>query len=170
MSKRKPDVRSKRARRPKIAARAQHKKQAVVRSAKENPRRSVAAGSEPHLKLLDDSERKTAVVENRAAALHDGLSQGMRDNNPKKGFVFSLPTASVQAYQATLLEMTQANMHFAVEFGQRLATIRSPFEFFAVIAEFTSRQMDIVRKYSKKQMVAYPLVDASRGLNALTGP
>jgi hypothetical protein len=31
------------------------------------------------------------------------------------------------AYQAKLLEMTQANMQFAFDFSQRLATIRSPF-------------------------------------------
>jgi hypothetical protein len=35
----------------------------------------------------------------------------------------------VRAYQAKLLEMAQANMQFAFEFAQRLATIRSPVEF-----------------------------------------
>jgi hypothetical protein len=84
------------------------------------------------------------------AALQDGLSPVMRDNNPKKGLAFSLATANMQAYQATLMEMAQANMQFAFEFGQRIATIRTPSEFFAVIAEFTSRRMDIFRKFSKQ--------------------
>jgi hypothetical protein len=134
-----------------MAARAQHNKQAIVRSRKDtkSPER------------LSDSKRKAASVENRAAALQNGLSQVMRDNHSKKGFGFSLATANMQAYQATLLEMTQANMQFAFEFGQRIVTIRSPFEFFAVAAEFTSRRLDMFRRYSK-QLTAFPLIDASR--------
>jgi hypothetical protein len=44
--------------------------------------------------------------------------------------------ANMQVYQAKLLEMAQANMQFAFEFGPRLATIRSPFEFFALSGIF----------------------------------
>jgi hypothetical protein len=154
MSKRKPDMGSKRARGPKMAARAQHSKQAIVRSRKDKD-----AGSP--LERHGDSNRKAAIVENRAAALQNGLSEVMRDNHPKKGFGLSLATANMQAYQATLLEITQANMQFAFEFGQRIATIRSPFEFFAVAAEFTSRRIDMFRRYSK-QLTAYPLIDAPR--------
>ena len=50
--------------------------------------------------------------------------------------------------QAKLLEMAQANMTFAFEFSQRLATIRSPVEFFTVIAEFTCKRMAMFGKYS----------------------
>ena len=74
----------------------------------------------------------------------------MRDNDLKKGFDFSLATANVQAYQAKLLEMTQGNMKFAFEFVQRLATIRSPFEILTVIAEFTSKRIDMFQKYTKE--------------------
>ena len=56
----------------------------------------------------------------------------------------------MQAYQAKLLEMAQANMQFAFEFAQKLATIRSPFEILSVIAEFTSKRIDMFRKYSKE--------------------
>jgi hypothetical protein len=106
----------------------------------------------------------------KAAALHDGGSQMMRDNNPKKGFDFSLATASVQAYQAKLLEMAQANIEFAFEFSQRLGAIRSPFEVFDVIAEFTRRWIDMFGKYSK-EMAGYPFwgIDASREFTALPG-
>jgi hypothetical protein len=171
MSKRKPAIASKRSRSPKIAARAQRNKQAIVRSPKDNPLRSVAAGSteSPH-KPHDDSKQKAPIVENRVAALQDSSSQMMRDNNLKKGFDFSLATANMQAYQAKLLEMAQANMQFAFEFGQRLATIRSPFEFFAVIAEFTSRRIEIFGKHSK-EMAAYPFwgIGSSREVTALPG-
>jgi hypothetical protein len=44
--------------------------------------------------------------------------------------------------------MAQANMQFAFEFAQRLATIRSPVEFPSVIAEFTSKRIAMFRKHS----------------------
>ena len=44
--------------------------------------------------------------------------------------------------------MAQANMTFAFEFSQRLATIRSPVEFLTVIAEFTSKRIAMFRKHS----------------------
>jgi hypothetical protein len=52
------------------------------------------------------------------------------------------------AYQAKLLEMTQANMRFALDFSQKLATIRSPFQFVDVIVEFTKRRADMLGKQS----------------------
>jgi hypothetical protein len=194
MSKHKP---AKRARSPKIAARAQRNKQAIVRSAKDSLLRSVAASPiETPLELHDASKQKAPIVEEQkapivqnqkdpivenrvaalkaaaleAAALSDGGSQMMRDNNPKKVFDFSLAAVSMQAYQATLLEVAQANTKFAFEFSQRLATIRSPFDFFAVIAEFTSRRIDMFGKHAK-EMAAYPFwgIDASRELTALPG-
>jgi hypothetical protein len=192
MSKRKPAKTSKRARSPKIAARAQRNKQAIVRSAKDSLLRSVAASPiETPLELHDDSKQKAPIVEEQkapvvqnqkdpsvenrvaaleAAALPGGGSQMMRDNNPKKVFDFSLAAVSMQAYQATLLEVAQANTKFAFEFSQRLATIRSPFDFFAVIAEFTSRRIDMFGKHANK-MAAYPFwgIDAPRELTALPG-
>lgn len=183
MSKHKP---AKRARSPKIAARAQRNKQAIVRSAKDSLLRSVAATPiETPLELHDDSKQRAPIlekpiVENRvaalkaaaleAAALPDGGSRMMRDNNPKKVFDFSLTAVSMQTYQATLLEVAQANMKFAFEFSQRLATIRSPFDFFAVMAEFANRRIDMFGKHAK-EMAAYPYwgIDASRELTALPG-
>jgi Phasin protein len=76
----------------------------------------------------------------------------MRDNDLNKGFDFSSATASVRAYQAKLLEMAQANMQFALEFAQRLATIRSPLEFLRVIEELTSKRMAMFQKYSKEMV------------------
>ena len=50
------------------------------------------------------------------------------------------------AYQAKLLEMTHANMRLSVDFSQKLATIRSPFQFVDVIVEFTKRRADMLVK------------------------
>jgi hypothetical protein len=93
-----------------------------------------------------------------------------RDNNPKEGFNVSLATRNMQAYHAQFLEMAHANTQFAFEFSQRLATIRSPLEFFAVIAEFTSRRIDMIGKYSR-EMAAYPFwrIDALREFTVLPG-
>jgi hypothetical protein len=44
--------------------------------------------------------------------------------------------------------MAQANMQLAFEFGQRLATIRSPVQILTVIAEFTSKRIAMFQKYS----------------------
>jgi hypothetical protein len=149
MSKRKPAITSNRVRGSKIAARAQRNKQAVVRSPKDNPQRPVAAGStESPAKLHDDSKREAPIVESPAAALQDGFGEKIRKNNPKRGFDFSLATANMQAYQAKLLEMAQANMQLAFEFAHRLGTIRSPVEILNVIAEFTNKRIAIFQKYS----------------------
>ena len=83
-------------------------------------------------------------------ALQEDVSQTMTDNSLRKGFDLSSATANVRAYQAKLLEMAQANMTFTFEFSQRLATIRSPVEFFTVIAEFTSKRIAMFGKYSNE--------------------
>ena len=178
MSKRKPATASKRAlsshklataskrsRGPKVAARAQRNKQAFVRSTKESTMRSVAADpTETPIRVHSDSKQGTRIAEARAAALQailqaalqDGFSQKVVDDSPKKGFDFSSLTTNMQAYQAKLLEVIQVNMQFSFEFGQRLATTRSPFEFLAVVVEFTGRRILMIGKHSK-EMAAYSL-------------
>jgi hypothetical protein len=146
MSKRKPAAASKHAHSTKIAA--QQANQAIIRSPKDSPLRSVAAGStksppERH----NDSKQEAPLVEKPATTLQDD-KQTMTDNDSKKGFVFSSATANVRAYQAKLLEMAQANVQLAFEFAQRLATIRSPVEILIVIAEFTSKRIAMFQKYS----------------------
>ena len=145
MSKRKPATAQKRTRSPKNAAKAQRAKQAIVRSPKDSRPRSVAAESSP--RRHNDAKQEAPLVESPAAALQDDFKQTMRD-----GFDFSSATASVRAYQAKLLEMAQANMQFALEFAQRLATIRSPLELLRVIEELTSKRMAMFRKYSKEMV------------------
>ena len=169
MSKRKLATASKGLRHPKKAARAQRNKQAIVRSQKDNFLRSAAAVSiEPPLKPHDDSKQEAPIVENGVAALQDDLNQKVRDSDSMKGF--ALATANMQAYRPKLLEIAQANVEFAFEFGLRLATIRSPTEFFAVIAEFTSRRIGMFGQHSK-EMAAYPFwrIEASREFTALPG-
>ena len=150
MSKRKPATASKKhAHSTKIAA--QRANQAIIRSPKASPLRSVAAGSTESLpERHNDSKQEAPLVEKPATALQDDCKQTMTDNDSKKGFVFSSPTANVRAYQAKLLEMAQANMQLAFEFAQRLATIRSPVEILSVIAEFTSKRIAMFQKYSKE--------------------
>ena len=145
MSKRKPATASKHAHSTKIAA--QRANQAIIRSPKNSPLRSVAAGSTESPPERHDSKQEAPLVEKPATALQDDCKQTMTDNDSKKGLGF-LATANVRAYQAKLLEMAQANMQLAFEFAQRFATIRSPVEILSVIAEFTSKRIAMFQKYS----------------------
>ena len=147
MTKRKTKSASQHARSPKIAAKAQRAKQAVVRSPKEGRPRQVAAGS---TESPPKRKQEASLGDNPMTAFQDDNKQTMKDIVSSKGFDFSSATANVRAYQAKLLEMAQANLQLAFEFAQRLATIRSPFEFLSVIAEFTTKRISMFRKYSKE--------------------
>jgi hypothetical protein len=151
MTKRKTESPSKHARSPKITAKTQRAKQAIVRSPKEGRLRSVAAGSRqsPSKSYNGESQQEAPLVENPVTASQE-CKQPMKDNDLKKGIDFSSATANLRVYQTKLLEMAQADMQVAFEFAQRLATIRSPLEFLSVIAEFTTKRISMFRKYSKE--------------------
>jgi hypothetical protein len=158
MSKRKPVKASKRAQSPKITVRAQRNKQAVVRSAKDDLLRSVAAGPiESPLEIQDDSKQNLIVGKQKAPIIEKQKTPLAEDRVPlqdrfsqTKGFDFSLATANMLAPQAKLQEMAQANMRFAFEFSQALAVVRSPFEFFDVIAKFTKRRADMMFGWAQR--------------------
>jgi LA2681-like HEPN/Phasin protein len=111
----------------------------------EHPATALQTASPPK---HNDPEQEALLVENPATALQDDCKRTMTES--KKALGFSLAAANVRAYQAKLLEMAQANMQFAFEFAQRLATIRSPVEFPSVIAEFTNRRIAMFQRYSKE--------------------
>ena len=118
MSKRKPAKSSKRPQ-PAIATRAHGKKQAVVKSARDNLLRSVATGPiESPLELHDDPKEEAPNVEKQEAPIAANPVQIGRSQ--MRGFDFASATGNMVAYQAKLLEMTQANMRFAVDFTQKL--------------------------------------------------
>jgi hypothetical protein len=158
---------SKPGRRPKAAARAQQKKQAVVRSRKESPLRPVAEDStEAPIEVRAERTPETSVVENRAraaelqassrASFQNESGQKTGDNNPRKGVDFTPPFPNMLAFQAKFLEVAQANMQFGLEFIQRLATVRSPFELGSLIGEFTRRRIIMAAKHSQ-ELAAYSL-------------
>ena len=158
MSKRKPATASKHVRNPKIATKAQRASQAIVRSPKVRLRSVAADSAESSPKRRNDLKPVAPlaipvaplVIENPVTALQEDFKKTMTVNSLSKGFDLSSATANVRAYQAKLLEMAQANMTFAFEFSQRLATIRSPLEFLNVISEFTSKRIAMFGKYSKE--------------------
>ena len=159
MSKRKRTTASKHARSPKIAAKAQRATQAIVRSPKVRLRAVATGSAESSPKRHSDSKPMASppvrpvappAIENPVTAIQEEFKKTMPVNSLSKGFDLSAATANVRAYQAKLLEMAQANMKFAFEFSQRLATIRSPLEFLIVIAEFTSERIAMFGTYSKE--------------------
>jgi hypothetical protein len=171
MSKRSPATASKRARTPKIAAKAA--KPAVVRSPKLGAERVIEAaparspsssqtGSKrtdraadpsatlqaaPRVEIAAAASQAAARAENPAAALHYERKASVTNSASGKGLDFSAGAANLQAYQARFLDMALANMQFAVEFAQRLATIRSPLDMFGLTAEFTGKRIALFQKY-----------------------
>jgi hypothetical protein len=141
MTKRKMKSPSQHARRPKIAAQAQRANQAIVRSPKEGRPRQVAAGSTES----PPQRKQEASLGDKSMTAFD-TKQTMKDI-ASKGFDFPSATANLQAYQAKLAEVAQTNVQFAVEYAQRLATIRSPVEILSVIAEFTSKRIAMFQRH-----------------------
>jgi hypothetical protein len=156
MTKRKPAKRSKHSFSPRTAAKAQRATQAIVRSPKASASRSVEADlnkqASPHENYSQQQdalfiETPKLVVENVETTLQD--AKQITENDSKKGIDFlSSANTKMRAYQDKLLEIAQANMQFAFEFAQRLAAVRSPFEFPVVIAEYTSKRLAMLRKHS----------------------
>jgi Phasin protein len=152
MSKRKPPT-SENARNPKTTTKAQRAAQAVVRSPRSSDLMSAAAdstGSGPVDQTHNHSNHEVPLEANPSVVLVDDREQRMKDSNSRKGFYFPSIMANVQAYQTKLLEMAQANIQFALEFAQRLATIRSPVEFVSVNAEFASKRITLFGEHLKE--------------------
>ena len=156
MSKRKPAKASKRARNPALATRAHGKKQAIVKSAKDNLLRSVAAGPIESLpaELHDDAQHEAPNVGKQESpkveTIEAPIATNLLQDGPgqTRGFDFASATGNMVGFQMKLLEMTQTNMRFAFDFSQKLATIRSPFQFVDVMVEFTKRRADMMGKQS----------------------
>jgi hypothetical protein len=141
MSKRKPPTASKHAQRSKIAAKAQRAAEEIVRSPKHQ--RLGSDGADP-IEPAPQPHEDEPVAENTAAALQE-TTHLLRGTN-----LLSSVTANVRAYQAKLLEIAQANMQFAFEYAQTLATIRSPVELPGIIGEFTTKRIAMFHKHSKE--------------------
>jgi hypothetical protein len=119
--------------------------------------RSVAGGPiEPPLELQSDPKQEAPNVEKQGAPVPKPVQEAPIAAKPvmqngfgqMRGFDFASATENMVAYQAKLLEITQANVRFAFEFSQKLATIRSPFGFVEVIVDFTKRRADMLVKQS----------------------
>ena len=159
MSKRKPATASKHAGHLKISAKAQRAAQAIVISPKGGRNRSAGEGeTESSPKPVDGQQEAlenplTALQDDynqTVTALQDDSEQAATDSETKKLASVSLPSANAGAYQAKLLEMAHANMQFAFEFAQRIATMRSPVEFPGVIFEFTGKRIAMFGNHSRE--------------------
>ena len=75
---------------------------------------------------------------------------GKLSETENMGFDVFSPTANMQAYQAKLLEILSANIHFSLEYAQRLARVGSPVEVLTVNSEFTSRRIAMFLRHSKQ--------------------
>jgi hypothetical protein len=174
MSKRKPDKASKRARSPAVVTRAHEQKQEIVKSAKDDLLRSVAAGpieSPPELHddpQEDDPQEEALNVEKQATPNITSQEAPIATNpvqhgpGQMRGFDFASATGSIVSYQMMLLGMTQANMRFAFDFSQKLLSVRSPFQLADLIVESTNRQADMVVKQSAELAARFTAAGAER--------
>ena len=147
MSKRKLSAATSKHVRKKTAAKAQRAKQAIVRGPKSSSPRSNSEGTTGP---LGGGLQDAASPVPTATAAKDDIKQVVRENDSKTTSVFSSAMANVRAYQAKLLEISQANMQFSFEFAQRIATIKSPVEFLKVIEELTRKRVAMFRQHSKE--------------------
>lgn len=153
MSKRKASKASSKQARGKVAAKAQQASQAVVRSPKPRRLPSVAPTSaesstvlptSPDAAVFETPATATSVPEKPTMASQDGPPT-MRQNDLMKAFNVFSATTNLAAYQRKLPELAQAYMQLGFEFTQRLAQIKSPFEFASVFAELATKQFAIVQ-------------------------
>jgi hypothetical protein len=95
---------------------------------------------------LNDLQQEAPVVEISEPSQQD---RKLSDKETKGFDIFSA-TANMQAYQAKLLEISSANIYFAFDYAQRLATVGSPVEVLTVNSEFTSKRIAMFLKHSKQ--------------------
>jgi hypothetical protein len=133
---------SKNARKNRAAVKAQLATQAVVRS--RTNKRPVAPGTTGSEPTSESISPPASISENPSRALQQ---HGKQILSPEANFPSMM--ANVQVYQAKLLEIAQSNLQLAVEFTERLVTIRSPVAFVGLVAEFTSKRAEMFWKYSK---------------------
>ena len=134
---------------PKITAKAQRAKSAIVRSPKPKGLRSVPADPIKSSMGHNEPKQDAATIEDPATALHEALKQQPELN---KAFDVSTATTTARAYQTKMLEMAQANMQFALECPQRLAAVRSPVQLLHVIGELTTQRIAMFRRYSSEMI------------------
>ena len=147
MSKRKPTTASKRTRGRKIGAQPQRARQDVVRGPKDNYLHDVPPGP---TESLGGPKPEALVIENNTSVLQADVPQTVTSKDSGNGSDFFSAITHLQAYQAKIFEMTQANVQLAFEFTQRIAGTSSPFEILAVLVEFASKPIDMFQKYSKE--------------------
>jgi phasin len=87
------------------------------------------------------------VAEQSAAQARENLetmnaAAGEATNLLKNGFATTLK--GTQDYSAKILEFTNANISAAVEQATKLASVKSPMEFFALSNDYAKRQFEIL--------------------------
>ena len=55
-----------------------------------------------------------------------------------------------EAYQAKLLEITNENIGFAMEFGEALASVRLPADFMKLTTEYAKKRMELFQKHTEE--------------------
>jgi hypothetical protein len=63
---------------------------------------------------------------------------------------YAAPFKGTQDYSAKILEFTNANINAAVEQATKLASVKSPMEFFALSNDYAKRQFEILTRQAQE--------------------
>ena len=55
-------------------------------------------------------------------------------------------------YQAKMLEIAQENMKFAFEYGQAIASVKSPADFMSISTEYGQKRIEMFQRHTQELM------------------
>jgi len=96
--------------------------------------------------LRDVAERSTAQAKDNLERM--SAAAGEATNLLKNSYATTLK--GTQDYSAKILEFTNANISAAVEQATKLASVKSPMEFFALSSDYAKRQFVILTRQAQE--------------------
>jgi phasin len=99
----------------------------------------------PHV-LRDVAEESVAQAKENLETM--SAAAGEASNLLKHGYATTLK--GTQEYSEKILEFTNANINAAVEHAAKLASVKSPMEFFALSNDYAKRQFGILTRQAQE--------------------
>jgi phasin len=106
----------------------------------------VKTGTDGPQVLRDVAEKSAAQAKENLEMM--SAAAGDATNLLKHGYAASMK--GTQDYSAKILEFTNANINAAVEQATKLASVKSPMEFFALSNDYTKRQFEILTRQAQE--------------------
>jgi hypothetical protein len=116
--------------------------------------------------VTDAPEALRDVAERSAAQAKENLEKMSAAGEATNLLKHSSPTTfkGTQDYSAKVLEFTNANINAAVEQATKLASVKSPMEFFALSNDYAKRQFEILTRQVQELAAIVQKMTAVRDL------